>query len=216
MYNNALKNEVHKMFSELAEKAKGITETSRTAQIATERISDVVASRVSAESEGYIVDMYTCLVTKIKEDDYFKDSEHLNAFYRLNLREELNKKYHFEVESLDAYKKGIEFKEVNRLYAVAGAAAGTLAVGGILKFAISGIINIPIAVIIAGAVSVGVAAYFAVPVKNKKGYIRAVGKYLNDMENEILDWLTEVESYFDSQVRTIYKGAFSYRKEEFV
>ncbi len=206
MYNNALKNEVHKMFIELGEKAKEITETSRTAQIATERISDVVASRVSAESEGYIVDMYTSLVTKIKEDDYFKDAEHLNSFYRLNLREELNQKYHFEVESLEAYKKGIEFKEINRLYAVAGAMAGTLAVGGILKFAISGLINIPIAVIIAGAVAAGVAAYFAVPEKNKKEYNRAVSKYLKDMENEILDWLTEVENYFDSQVRTIYKG----------
>jgi|BioPla2DNA2_1021312.scaffolds.fasta_scaffold106589_2 hypothetical protein len=206
MYNNELKNEVHKMFSELAEKAKEITETSRTAQIATERISDVVASRVSAESEGYIVDMYTCLVAKVKEDEFFKDSEHLNAFYRLNLRDELNDKYHFEVESLDAYKKGIEFKEINRLYAAAGATAGTLAVGGILKFAISGLINIPIAVIIAGAVAAGVAAYFAVPEKNKKEYNRAVSKYLNDMENEILDWLTEIENYFDSQVRTIYKG----------
>lgn len=206
MYNNELKNEVHKMFSELAEKAKEITETSRTAQIATERISDVVASRVSAESEGYIVDMYTCLVAKIKEDDFFKDSEHLNAFYRLNLRDELNDKYHFEVESLDAYKKGIEFKEINRLYAAAGATAGTLAVGGILKFAISGFIYIPIAVIIAGAVAAGVAAYFTVPGKNKKEYNRAVSKYLNDMENEILDWLTEIENYFDSQVRNIYKG----------
>ena len=206
MYNNELKNEVHKMFGELAKKAKEITETSRTAKIATERISDVVASRVAAESEGYIVDMYTCLVAKIKDNDYFKDSEHLNAFYRLNLRNELNEKYHFEVESLDAYKKGIEFKEINRLYATAGAAAGTLAVGGILKFAISGLINVPIAVIIAGAVATGVASYFAVPEKNKKEYNRAVSKYLNDMENEILDWLTEVENYFDSQVRTIYKG----------
>ena len=75
-----------------------------------------------------------------------------------------------------------------------------------MKFAISGLINIPIAVIIAGAVAAGVAAYFAVPEKNKKEYNRAVSKYLNDMENEILDWLTEVENYFDSQVRTIYKG----------
>lgn len=206
MYNSTLKNEVHKMFCELAEKAKEITKTSRTAQMATERISDVVASKVSAESEGYIVDMYTNLVTKIKEDDYFKDAEHLNAFYRLNLREELNRKYHFEIESLAAYKKGIDFKEINRLYAAAGATAGTLAIGGILKFVISGLINIPIAVIIAGAVAAGVATYFAVPKKNKKEYNRAVRKYLNDMENEILDWLTEVENYFDSQVRTIYKG----------
>ena len=206
MYNSELKKEIHIMFQELSVKAKEIVDTSRTSQMATERISEAVASRVTAESEGYIVDMYTCLVAKIKVDEYFKDPEHLNAFYRLNLREKLNDRYHFEVESLDAYKKGIEFEEVNKLYAAAGATAGTLAVGGILKFAISGLIHIPVAVIIAGAVIADVAAYFSVPEKNKKMYKRAVSKYLNDMENEILEWLTEVESYFDSQVRSLYKG----------
>ena len=206
MYNSELKKEIHVMFQELSVKAKEIVDTSRTSQMATERISEAVASRVTAESEGYIVDMYTCLVVKIKADEYFKDPGNLNAFYRLNLREKLNDRYYFEVESLDAYKKGIEFKEVNKLYVAAGVAAGTLAVGGILKFAISGLIHIPIAVIIAGAVIAGVAAYFSVPQKNKKEYNRAVNKYLNDMENEILDWLTEVENYFDSQVRSLYKG----------
>lgn len=205
LYNNELKNEVHKMFSELVEKAKEITETSRTAQIATKRISDMVSLRVSTESKGYIIDMYTCLVSRVKEDQFFKDSEHLNAFYRLNLRDKLNNKYHFDVKSSDTYKKEIEFKEINRLYATAGATSGTLFVGGILNFVISGLINIPIAIIIAGAVAAGVGTYYKVPEKNKKEYNRAVRKYLHDMENEILDWLIEVENYFDSQVRTIYK-----------
>src|SRR5699024_624916 len=102
MYNSELKKEIHIMFQELSVKAKEIVDTSRTSQMATERISEAVASRVTAESEGYIVDMYTCLVAKIKADEYFKDPEHLNAFYRLNLREKLNDRYHFEVESLDA------------------------------------------------------------------------------------------------------------------
>lgn len=205
LYNNELKNEVHKMFSELVEKAKEITETSRTAQIATKRISDMVSLRVSTESKGYIIDMYTSLVSRVKEDQFFKDSEHLNAFYRLNLRDKLNNKYHFDVKSSDTYKKEIEFKEINRFYATAGATVGTLSVGGILNFVISGLINIPIAIIIAGAVVAGVGTYYKVPEKNKKEYNRAVRKYLHDMENEILDWLIEVENYFESQVRTIYK-----------
>lgn len=205
LYNNELKNEVHKMFSELVEKAKEITETSRTAQIATKRISDMVSLRVSTESKGYIIDMYTSLVSRVKEDQFFKDSEHLNAFYRLNLRDKLNNKYHFDVKSSDTYKKEIEFKEINRFYATAGATVGTLSVGGILNFVISGLINIPIAIIIAGAVVAGVGTYYKVPEKNKKEYNRAVRKYLHDMENEILDWLIDVENYFDSQVRTIYK-----------
>lgn len=193
------------MFSELVEKAKEIAETSRTAQIATERISDMVSLRVSTESKGYIIDMYTSLVSRVKEDQFFKDSEHLNAFYRLNLRDKLNNKYYFDVKSSDTYKKEIEFKEINRFYATAGATVGTLSVGGILNFVISGLINIPITIIIAGAVAAGVGTYYKVPEKNKKEYNRAVRKYLHDMENEILDWLIEVENYFDSQVRTIYK-----------
>ena len=206
MFNNELVKEIHVMFQELAIKSTEIIENSQTAKIATERISDTVAARVSAESAGYIVDMYACLVDKVKADDYFKDPEHLNAFYRLNLRDELNERYHFEIETLESYKKGIEFKEVNSLYASAGAVAGTLAVGGILKFAIAGAIHIPIAVIIAGAVIAGIAIYFSVPTRNKKEFSKAVKQYLKDLENEILDWLIEVENYFESQVRTLYKG----------
>lgn len=206
MYNKELQKEVHRMFNELSYEVKEIIETSPNIQISTERISKVVSSRVSTESEGYIIDIYTCLVTKIKEDEYFKNSERLNDFYRLNLREKMNEKYHFEVDSLDSYKKGIDFNEINKLYIAAGVAAGTLAVGGILKFAISGLLNIPIAVIIAGAIVSSIASYFVATEKNKKEYNRAVSKYLNDMENEILSWLTEVENYFDSQVRTLYRG----------
>lgn len=206
MYNNELKIEIHEMFQELAVKTKEIIAGSRTAKIAIERICDVVSSKIATESEGYVVDMYTSLVTKVKQEDYFQDPEHLNAFYRLNLREKLSKKYQFEVKSLEAYKKGIEYREINQLYVAAGAAAGTLAVGGILKFAISGLVNIPLTVIIAGAVAVGMTAYFNITKKNKKEFSLAVNKFLNDMENEILDWLIEVENYFDSQVRTIYRG----------
>ncbi len=205
MYNTELRNEIHEMFQQLELKTSEIISSSMTFKIASERITNTVSSTIASESEGYIVDLYTELVKKIKEDEFFKNPDNLNAFYRLNLREELNDKYHFEVKTLDAYKKGIEFNEINTLYATAGAAAGTLALGGVLKFTISGLIHIPFAVIIAGAVAVALATYFSVPQKNKKEFERAIKKFLHDMENEILDWLIEIESYFENQVRTLYK-----------
>lgn len=205
MYNNDMKIEVHDMFEELREKATEIAETSNTFKIASQRITNIVSSRVAAESEGYIIDMYTLLVDMIKEDDYFKDPVQLNSFYRLNLRNDLNKKYNFEVKSLDTYKKGIEFTEINNLYVTASAAAITLTVGGVLKYAISGLINIPFVLIIAGAVAVACATYAKiVPNRNKRKFQLVIKKFLNNMENEILDWLVEVESYFNSRVRTLY------------
>ena len=193
MYNAKLQKQVKQMFRDLQTKADEVITSSSTYRIASERMMNMVSSRVSAETEGYIIDLYASFAERIRKEEFFQNPEHLNAFYRLNLREELNSKYHFEIGSLDAYKKGIDYDEINRLYASLGVMAGTLAVGGILKFAISGAVNMPCA------------AYFKiVPKKNKKEFRRAVNKFLNDLENDILNWFVDVENFFESRVRTLY------------
>ncbi len=205
MYNKELEKQVHNLFKDLAAKKEEIIVSSRTSSDATERIMRMVSSTVSAETEGYMIDLYANLVDRVKGDDFFKDPEHLNAFYRLNLRDDMNEKYQFNIDSIDTYKKGIQYREINNIYASVGAAAGTFAVGGILKFALSRVLNIPFVIIIAGALVAACAAFFAIPTRNKKEYRRAVDRFLADLENEILDWLVEVEVYFDEKVRTLYK-----------
>lgn len=205
MYNKELEKQIHELFVELKSKSDEIASQARTNTEATERIMRLVSSSISAEAEGYMVDMYACLVERIKMDEFFKNPENLNSFYRLNLRNELNERYQFDIENIDAYKKGIEYKEINQLYVTAGAAAGTLALGGILKFALSGVVGIPFAVVIAGALVAACVAYFSVPTKNRNEYKKAVNKFLKDLENDILDWFVDIEVYFDEQVRTLYK-----------
>lgn len=205
MYNKELEKQIHELFIELKNKSDEIASNARTNTEATERIMRLVSSTISAEAEGYMVDMYACLVERVKEDEFFKNPENLNSFYRLNLRNELNEKYQFNIEDIDAYKKGIEYKEINQLYVAAGTAAGTLALGGILKFALSGVVGIPFAVVIAGALVAACAAYFSVPTKNRSEYKKAIDKFLKNLENDILDWFVDVEVYFDEQVRTLYK-----------
>ena len=193
------------MFAELQKRTMKIASEAKTNTEATERIMRVVSGTISSEAEGYMVDRYACLVEKIKNEEFFQNPENMNAFYRLNLREDLNEKYQFNIESIDAYKRGIEYKEVNQLYVAAGAAAGTLALGEILKFALSSSIGIPFPIIIAGALVAACAAYFAIPTKNRKDYKKAVDKFLHDLKNDILDWFVEVEVYFDRQVRNLYR-----------
>lgn len=205
MYNKELEKQLHDLFAELQKRTMKIASEAKTNMEATERIMRVVSGTISSEAEGYMVDMYACLVEKIKNEEFFQNPENMNAFYRLNLREDLNEKYQFNIESIDAYKRGIEYKEVNQLYVAAGAVAGTLALGGILKFALSSSIGIPFPIIIAGALVAACAAYFAIPTKNRKDYKKAVDKFLHDLENDILDWFVEVEVYFDRQVRNLYR-----------
>ena len=205
MYNKELEKQLHDLFAELQKRTMKIASEAKTNTEATERIMRVVSGTISSEAEGYMVDMYACLVEKIKNEEFFQNPENMNAFYRLNLREDLNEKYQFNIESTYAYKRGIEYKEVNQLYVAAGVAAGTLALGGILKFALSSSIGIPFPIIIAGALVAACAAYFAIPTKNRKDYKKAVDKFLHDLENDILDWFVEVEVYFDRQVRNLYR-----------
>lgn len=205
MYNSDIERQIHALFIELKKKSIKISSEARTNTNATERIMRLVSSTISAEVEGYIVDIYAGLLEKIKQDDYFKNQENLNAFYRLNLRNELNEKFQFNIENIDAYKKGISYKEINQIYVTVGAAAGTLALGGILKFALSSVVGIPFAIIIAGAVVIACASYFAIPTKNRKEYKKSIKKFLDELEEDILDWFVDIEIYCDERVRTLYK-----------
>lgn len=205
LYNSDIERQIHDLFIELKKKSIKIASEARTNTNATERIMRLVSSTISAEVEGYIVDIYAGLLEKIKQDDYFKNQENLNAFYRLNLRNELNEKFQFNIENIDTYKKGISYKEINQIYVTVGAAAGTLALGGILKFALSSVVGIPFAIIIAGAVVVACASYFAIPTKNRKEYKKSIKKFLDELEEDILDWFVDIEIYCDERVRTLYK-----------
>ena len=204
MTSEKIKSEVHDLFAKLKDEAFGFIKTYPNSPNNTaKRISNLVATRLSAKSREYIADIYFYLQSEIEEDEYFKDPSHLNRFYRLNLRDELNEKYRFDVDSSMTYKNKIDFEEINRIYATTGATVGSLTLGGILKLVILETINIPIAVIIAGSVCAGVTTYFKVSDKNEKGYRLAVKKYLDDMEKEVLDWLDEVERYFRSRVASL-------------
>lgn len=205
LYNSDIERQIHELFIELKKKSIKIASEARTNTNATERIMRLVSSTISAEVEGYIVDIYAGLLEKIKQDDYFKNQENLNAFYRLNLRNELNEKFQFNIENIDTYKKGISYKEINQIYVTAGAAAGTLALGAILKFALSSVVRIPFVIIIAGAVVVACASYFALPTQNRKEYKKSIKKFLDELEEDILDWFVDIEIYCDERVRTLYK-----------
>lgn len=206
MYNKELELDINSLFCELRKEVEEIIDTSKTYKVASEMIVDIVASKVVTESKGYVIDLYASLVNDIKKDDYFKNPNHLNDFYSLNLRGDLDNKYNFDIKSLDSYKKGIKFDEINNLYATAGATVGTLTVGGILKYCISGTVNIPLIVIIVGAAMVALGVNKAISIQNKNKFKRVVYKFLKDMESDILNWLDDIEDYFKDRVNSLRRS----------
>ena len=76
MCNTEMKKQVEKMFCELHSKSENIVASSSVYKNASERIMKLVSSRIAAESEGYIVDMYTSLVKRIKQESFFHQLVH--------------------------------------------------------------------------------------------------------------------------------------------
>lgn len=203
-----VKGYIEKLFVEMNEEVSEIANTSPTSVIATQEIMEYVSSKISASSKGYMIDLYGELSKKTLSEKIFEDSANANKFYELNMRRKISDAYQFDVKDLNSYNAGVDFKEINRAYASAGAAAGTAAAGGILLGALSGVVHIPMVVIIAGAVLAGLSAggvtyTKVVPEKNKSNFKEAVDAFMNSLKIELLNWVDNVVKFYNQKVEEL-------------
>lgn len=200
-----VKGYIKEMFLELNEGVTDIVNHSVSPAAAVHTITEVVSSKIAASSEGYMVDLYRELSRKTLSEEVFQNSANANKFYELNMRKRISEAYHFDVQDLKTCDTGIDFKEINRVYASAGVATGSAAVGGILLGALSGLVDLPMVVIIAGAILSGIGGGAVtyvkiVPEKNKSNLKVAVGKFMRELETELLNWVDAVEGFYHQTV----------------
>ena len=203
-----VKGYIKELFVEMNEEVADIVSTSPSSSVATQSIMEYVSSKIAASSRGYMVDLYSELSKKTLSEEIFQDPANANKFYELNMRQKINDAYQFDVQSLDAYNTGVDFKEINRVYATAGAAVGSAAVGGILLGVLSGVVEIPLVVIIAGAVLAGLAGggvtyAKVVPEKNRAAFSKAVVDFMMGLEVELLSWVDEVVKFYNQKVEEL-------------
>lgn len=200
-----VKGSVKKLFVKLNEEVSEIVRTSPSLDAATRNIMEYVSGEIAASSQGYMTDLYSELSQKTLSEAIFQDPANANRFYELNMRKKISDAYKFNVRDLASYRAGVDFKEINRVYTSAGAAAGSAAVGGILLGALSGVVEIPMVVIIAGAVLAGIAGGGVtygkvVPDKNKANFLKAVQDFMAELEKELLNWIDEVVKFYHQKV----------------
>ena len=209
MYNKDIEKSIDSMIEDLIDQAHEIIKTSRTQETASERITKVTSARISADCEGFIVQVYADLLQRVKANPFFEDPEHLNEFYHLGLRESMQDKYRFDIDSLDSYKKGIEYDEVVAIgkatLASAGVSVATGALGELLKATLVSSLSNPIIILVAAAVGVAFFYLFAKNKMKKRDFQLAVDSYLRGIKADIVDWLTSVDTYFEEQVRSLIK-----------
>ena len=203
-----VKRHIGELFVEMNGEIASIIRTSPTSAIATRSIMEYVSSKIAATSQGYMADIYGELSKKTLSEKIFENPANANKFYELNIRQKISDAYQFDVKDLNAYNAGVDFKEINRAYASAGAAAGTAAVGGIILGALSGVVHIPMVVIIAGAVLAGLSAggvtyTKVVPEKNKSNFKEAVDAFMNSLKMELLNWVDNVVKFYNQKVEEL-------------
>lgn len=207
---NEVKKMIREMFDNMNTKISDIIYYSMNSKEATEKIMEYVSSTVSTNSLGYISYLYMGLSEMTLKEPIFVDVANANKFYKLNLRHKIVDVYEFDINELTVFEDGMDFKEINSVYVSAGAAVGSAAVGGILMGVISGVVELPMTVIIAGAILVGIAGCGitytkVVPNQNKKKFEVTVFNFIKDLENSMINWVDDVVRYYNEQVEELKK-----------
>ena len=195
MYNR--EKEINEVFSDLKEKLYKLFNLSSNIDIVSKKIIEKTSLELTIESKMLITDMYSEMSKKTLSSKEFKTIERKNRFYELDIQNEILEKYKFQVANK------IDYKEANKLYTSLGMAAGTMALGGILKYVLQNHINIPFIVIICGAVIVFGVSYFLKPSANKRNLEKAIDEFLDKTKKEFIAWFDEIEKYYKKRIKDI-------------
>ena len=183
-----------------------IVETSSSVDDATKAVMSHISLTIAAKSRGYIAGIYTSLLEETLALPEFKDNiDNQNKLFDLRLEDKIIHSYNFDTSDSAAYRAGLDYQEINRTYTSAAVAAGSATAGGILLGVLSGAVDIPVFVIIAGAVLCGlgggaVSYCKVVPDKNKKRFEDSIRNLLSVMDGELRSWVDGVVAFYHKEV----------------
>lgn len=210
MSDMVVKTYIKELFVTMNPEVSKMVNNSMSSEKATEDIMRYVSSKIASASRGYMSTIYSTLSDETLKEPIFQDFDHSNKFFDLELDKKIVEAYKFDVKDLPTFNKMFDVKEINRAYATAVTGAGTAAVGGVLLGVLSGLVNIPIIGIIAGAVVAGLVGsgvtYFkVVPDINRQRFLEATKVFMMNLENEMYCWVDGVIDFYNSKVEELKK-----------
>lgn len=195
MYSEKIKPKIEKMFNDLRSEAHELVGEMTSTTETVSRICQRVSSETTSRSKTILSDMLFDLNDSLLKKPFFTDIAQQNKLLELNLRQEILNKYQFKASAV------VDYQEASSIIQAIKVGSGTLAIGAVLKAGLSGLIIVPVGVLIAAAFGAAMVNYFALePNKNKKNLLQAIDKYFSEAQQQLLSWFDEVEHYFNSRV----------------
>jgi hypothetical protein len=217
MSSAKVKEHIKKLFVEINEDVSEIIDASPDSEIATTNIIEYVSTKITAATGGYMADLYGALSKDTLNELIFHSAENANKFYELNLRQQIADAYRFDIQDLNSYSQGVNYKSITQSYMDAlikgGVVVVSAAVGAglaaLLRKMLWGVVKLPMVVVIAGAILCGGLGAYAYgqtsPKKSKKKYASAVHTFLSHLETDLMDWVDEVERFYNQKVDELKK-----------
>ncbi len=157
-------------------------------------IIKTTVNKFTLESKIIITKVYNLMADRTLAEPMFQNANNGAAFYKMDVEEELNEKFNFEIPSK------IEYEESERKINEWIAAGIITIIGGVISISLKKASPIIAAVVIAGIMTV----INKNKENNKKEDLTALVKeYLESVKQSLLSWVDSIAEYYDKRVEEL-------------
>lgn len=158
-----------------------------------DKVVSYTVNKMIPESKTLLSYVYNTMLERTFSKQIYKNEYNKAEFYHMNIFNELNDKFNFEIEQNINYKK-----EINK-YMKIGA---IIVIGSLISIPLHNPIPIGIAVVIAG-----IMVFTLDNRHNSKNNISyTIDEYLQNVKKALLNWINSIEKYYDEKVDEFEKG----------
>lgn len=159
-------------------------------------IIKTTVNKFTLESKIIITKVYNLMADRTLAEPMFQNANNGAAFYKMDVEEELNEKFNFEITSK------IEYEEKGNKINIWFVDVVITVIGGVISISLKKASPIIVAVVIAGIMTV----INKNKENNKKEDLTALVKeYLESVKQSLLSWVDSIAEYYDERVNELKK-----------
>lgn len=193
---------IKKIMNDLANDAKKSIDSGMIEKEIIDRITNMTVNKVTPESKMIISSVYKMLSRKTLAEEIFQNTENKAAFYQLNILNELNNRFVFDVPDKINYSESKN--ELDKW--IKGGSVAVVVVGGAVSIKFKSFVPFGISLAIAIAAIMGLIVYNKGQGNNKTNINSLILEYLSSVQISLMAWVESIESYYDERIDEFKKG----------
>lgn len=193
---------IKKIMNDLANDAKESIASGMTDKEVIDRITKVTVNKVTPESKMVMSSVYKMLSRETLSEEIFQNTENKAAFYQMNILNELNTRFVFEVPDKIDYSESKN--ELDKW--IKGGSVAVVVTGGVVSIKFKSFVPFGISLAIALVAIMGLIVYNKSQSSNKTNIDSLISEYLSSVQISLMAWIESIESYYDERIEVLKKG----------